>query len=67
MKLPEEEWWEVFDTERGELGFLVVAALSMEGWVKREVVEWEEKARKVPMSVEEVEVELRKLNEGGEK
>ncbi|RMZ10594.1 hypothetical protein D0862_03215 [Hortaea werneckii] len=31
-KLPEVEWWEVFDVDREELGFLVVALLSLEGF-----------------------------------
>lgn len=31
-KLPECEWWEVFDVDREELGFLVVAMRSLEGW-----------------------------------
>lgn len=37
-KLPECEWWEVFDVDREELGFLVVAMRSLEGWwrVRRE-------------------------------
>lgn len=32
VNLPSVEWWEVFDVEREELGFLVVAFLSLEGW-----------------------------------
>lgn len=34
VKLPEGEWWEVFDVEREELGFLVVGMRSLEGWVR---------------------------------
>lgn len=33
--MPECEWWEVFDVEREELGFLVVAMRSLEGWVRK--------------------------------
>ncbi|KAL2258692.1 hypothetical protein VTK26DRAFT_7889 [Humicola hyalothermophila] len=33
-KMPECEWWEVFDVDREELGFLVVAMRSLEGWGK---------------------------------
>lgn len=33
-RMPESEWWEVFDVEREELGFLVVAMRSLEGWVR---------------------------------
>ncbi|KAK3294039.1 cyclin-like protein [Chaetomium fimeti] len=31
-KMPECEWWEVFDVDREELGFLVVGMRSVEGW-----------------------------------
>lgn len=34
MKLPEGQWWEVFDVEREELGFLVVGIRSLESWVR---------------------------------
>lgn len=27
------EWWEVFDVDREDLGFLVVGMRSLEGWV----------------------------------
>ena len=30
VKLPGNEWWEVFDVDREELGFLVVAMMSMQ-------------------------------------
>ncbi|KAF4624617.1 hypothetical protein G7Y89_g13553 [Cudoniella acicularis] len=40
MKLPDVEWWEVFDCEREELGFLVVAMGSLEGIVNREHQRW---------------------------
>lgn len=35
-RMPECEWWEVFDVEREELGFLVVAMRSLEGWVRKQ-------------------------------
>ncbi|TLS28242.1 hypothetical protein PpBr36_00950 [Pyricularia pennisetigena] len=35
-KMPECEWWEVFDVEREELGFLVVGLRSLEGWVRQQ-------------------------------
>lgn len=35
IKMPEEEWWEVFDVEREELGFLVVGMRSLEGVARR--------------------------------
>jgi len=34
-KMPECEWWEVFDVDREELGFLVVGMRSVDGWVKK--------------------------------
>ncbi|PQE03583.1 hypothetical protein CJF31_00010135 [Rutstroemia sp. NJR-2017a BVV2] len=35
VKMPENEWWEVFDVEREELGFLVVGMRSVEGVARR--------------------------------
>lgn len=37
--MPENEWWEVFDVEREELGFLVVGMRSLEGiaWKGKEI------------------------------
>ncbi|ESZ97433.1 hypothetical protein SBOR_2122 [Sclerotinia borealis F-4128] len=35
VKMPEEEWWEVFDVEREELGFLVVGMRSLEGVTRK--------------------------------
>lgn len=34
-KMPECAWWEVFDVDREELGFLVVGMRSVEGWAKK--------------------------------
>ncbi|KAI4927922.1 hypothetical protein J4E85_006436 [Alternaria conjuncta] len=61
IKMPECEWWEVFDTDREVLGFLCVGLLSLEGWVRSERERWE--GGKVPMSVEGVEAEVRRLRE----
>ncbi|KXS93774.1 hypothetical protein AC578_9333 [Pseudocercospora eumusae] len=55
-KLPEVEWWEVFDVDREELGFLVVALRSIEGFAAAEKQIWS--GRKVPMSVEELREEI---------
>ncbi|KAK6957826.1 hypothetical protein Daesc_000615 [Daldinia eschscholtzii] len=33
-KMPACAWWEVFDVDREELGFLVVGMRSLEGWVR---------------------------------
>ncbi|KAI2637034.1 cyclin-like protein [Hypomontagnella submonticulosa] len=35
-KMPACAWWEVFDVDREELGFLVVGLRSLEGWVRKQ-------------------------------
>jgi hypothetical protein len=60
IKLPEVEWWEVFDTDREELGFLVVGMLSVESFAEEERMKWE--GRRVPLSVEELEAEMKREN-----
>ncbi|TKA54727.1 hypothetical protein B0A55_11805 [Friedmanniomyces simplex] len=54
--LPEVEWWEVFDVEREELGFLVVALRSMEGFAEEERRAWGRS--RVPMTVGELRVAI---------
>lgn len=54
--LPETEWWEVFDVEREELGFVVVGLLSVEGFAVAEKRRW--RSNGVPLTVEEVKAEL---------
>ena len=56
VKLPGEQWWEVFDTDREELGFLVVAMRSMEGFVRAEKEKW--KNQKLPLTLEVLEQEI---------
>ena len=56
VKLPEVEWWEVFDLDREELGFLVVALRSAEGFARAEQQKWNR--RKAPTSVEELQAEI---------
>ncbi|KAF9697413.1 hypothetical protein EKO04_004817 [Ascochyta lentis] len=58
IKLPEVEWWEVFDTDREELGFLCVGYLSTEGFAEQEKDRWA--GRRAPLTVEEVGAELEK-------
>jgi hypothetical protein len=60
VKLPDVEWWEVFDTDREDLGFLVVGLLSVETFAAKEKEKWGDK--KIPMTVGGVqkEVETRK-------
>ena len=56
VKLPGEQWWEVFDTDREELGFLVVALVSMEGFVRSEQQKW--KDTKMLLYLKDIEEEL---------
>ncbi|KAE8161701.1 autophagocytosis associated protein [Aspergillus tamarii] len=56
IKLVDGEWWEVFDVDREELGFLVVGMRSMEGFARAEMEKW--KGRAIPMIVDEVEAEI---------
>jgi hypothetical protein len=58
IKLPDVEWWEVFDTDREALGFLVVALLSVENFAEEERKIWH--GKKVPMTVETVEAEMKR-------
>ena len=60
VKLPESEWWEVFDCEREELGFLVVGMGSLEGIVRKEEGRWKEKGM---LTREDVKGESRKMRE----
>jgi hypothetical protein len=53
IQLPEVEWWEVFDTDREELGFLCVGLLSVEGFAQQEREKWE--GRRAPMTIGEME------------
>jgi len=59
VKMPEVEWWEVFDCEREELGFLVVALGSLEGLVRKETERWE--AEKGMVTRRHVESEAEKM------
>ncbi|KAI4222230.1 MAG: hypothetical protein L6R36_006292 [Xanthoria steineri] len=57
VKLPSNEWWEVFDVDREELGFLVVALQSCEGWIRAEKERWPGKS--CPVTVDEVNLEIK--------
>lgn len=57
-KLVDNEWWEVFDVDREELGFLVVALTSMENFAVAEDEKWQ--GRPVPMTVAGVKEEVRR-------
>lgn len=62
VKLPENEWWEVFDCEREELGFLVVGMGSLEGVIRREVERWG--GGKGMITREDIRSELGKIGQG---
>ncbi|KAF1932924.1 uncharacterized protein M421DRAFT_53242 [Didymella exigua CBS 183.55] len=64
IKLPEVQWWEVFDTDREELGFLCVGFLSTQGFAEQEKSNWV--GRRVPLTVEEVKAEMRRRIEESE-
>lgn len=56
LKLPEEDWWLIFDTDREELGFLIVAFTSMDSFAEAERRKW--KGRDVPLTVASLSDEL---------
>ncbi|KAL8713837.1 MAG: hypothetical protein Q9225_006679 [Loekoesia sp. 1 TL-2023] len=56
VKLPSIEWWEIFDVDREDLGFLVVALRSCEAWVKAEGEKWLD--RGCPLTVDELAREI---------
>lgn len=56
VKLPGTAWWEVFDVDREDLGFVVVAYRSCEAWINSERQKWKE--RVCPLTVYELGKEL---------
>lgn len=59
VKLPSIEWWEIFDVDREDLGFLVVALRSCEAWIKAEGEKWLD--RSCPLTVDELIGEIQKM------
>lgn len=57
------EWWEVFDVDREELGFLVVGLKSCEDWIAGEKQKWSD--HNCPITVEDLEAELKKRDTNG--
>jgi cyclin L len=49
-KLADGNWWEVFDVEREDLGFLVLAYSSLQGFAEAERARWS--GRKVPLGID---------------
>ncbi|KAJ5317579.1 hypothetical protein PENANT_c038G09606 [Penicillium antarcticum] len=66
VKLVDGDWWEVFDVDREELGFLVVGMQSTEGFMRAEASQWKDKL--IPMVPDEVDAELerRRMMQEGE-
>lgn len=61
-KLPEGSWWEVFDCEREELGFLCLGMGSLEPWVGGLMAKWQDGM----ITRSEVRAELGKSGDGGD-
>ncbi|KAI8633384.1 cyclin [Xylariaceae sp. FL1651] len=59
-KMPECAWWEVFDVDREELGFLVVGMRSLEGWVRKLQEDFEGFCKSGMITKKDVEIELRR-------
>ncbi|KAK3070238.1 hypothetical protein LTR53_010811 [Teratosphaeriaceae sp. CCFEE 6253] len=64
--MPDVEWWEVFDVDREELGFLVVALRSMNGFAAEESQRWQKKS--LPLTTDELRstIEWQRMLEAGE-
>lgn len=57
MKLP-GGWWEVFDVEREELGFLVVGMKGVGEFVEGQVKMWRGRSEGIPWDLEGLEMQL---------
>jgi cyclin L len=50
IKLADGNWWEVFDVEREDLGFLVLAYSSLHGFAEAERTKWS--GKRVPLGID---------------
>ncbi|KAI1386320.1 cyclin-like protein [Hypoxylon trugodes] len=57
--LPDCAWWEVFDVDREDLGFLVVAMRSLEGWARKLEGDGKRWLKKGMITRKDVEAEMR--------
>jgi hypothetical protein len=57
-KMPECAWWEVFDVDREELGFLVVGMRSLEGWVRKLQEDFEAFGKSGMITRNDIEIEM---------
>ncbi|OAA74207.1 cyclin-L2 [Cordyceps fumosorosea ARSEF 2679] len=62
--MPECAWWEIFDVDREELGFLVVGMRSLEGWMKTRKEELPSILGQGMPRRQDVEAEMRRRSEG---
>lgn len=60
VKLVECEWWEIFDVDREELGFLVMSFRSCKAWVIEERDQWQ--GKKSLLTVEGINKEINRRN-----
>lgn len=58
VKLTEWDWWEIFDVDREDLGFLVVGLQSCEAWLLAENEKWA--VADCPLTVTELEGEMKR-------
>lgn len=63
VKLFDGEWWEIFDVDREELGFLVVAMMSMEGFARAEKEKWSSRQAPLTWKAVQAEIQRRKTTE----
>lgn len=63
-KMPECEWWEVFDVDREELGFLVVGMRSVENYLRKFKEEMPDLSTSMPAR-KLIDMELQKRGVGG--
>ena len=64
LRLSTEVWWEVFDVDREALGFLSVALLSCEEWVRVEKEKWREGGCPLTLGELNDEIGKREATEG---
>ena len=58
VKLTEWDWWEIFDVDREDLGFLVVGLQSCEAWISAEKEKWAD--TDCPLTTTELEEEMKR-------
>lgn len=64
--MPECAWWEVFDVDREELGFLVVGMRSLDGWIRTRKEELPSILGQGMPRRADVEAEMRQRGGGGD-